>query len=216
VLPTDDVTFPKDWAAKSKLRDKLFGSKMSDKEVALVKALNSVLSVDFDEKSLKSVLEYLQDRTGQSIIVDPISLKEANADYTDPVSLKVNKATFRTILKTILARNGLTYVIQEGTLQVVTPARAREMMVVRTYPINDIVAATGVGLQFGPFLARQQMLSNVQTLINTIQSSVDPTLWQPNGPGSIQFYEPGMALIIRAPTEFHYQLAGGGMFGGSR
>jgi hypothetical protein len=215
VIPQGDVTFPKDWADKTKSREKYIRPQLTEKEVALLKALNSVLSVDFDNKPLKDVIEYLQERTGQSIIVDPESLKESNTDYTDPVTFKVKKATFRTILRKVLADSGLTYVIKEGTIQAMTPARAREMMVVRSYPISDLVAASGMANRFGPFVARAQMLSNVQTLIQMIKTSVDPTLWQENGGnGNISFYEPGMALLIRAPTEFHYQLAG--TFGGSR
>src|SRR5262249_44202621 len=104
----ENVTFPKDWAAKIKLREKYAGPVLSPKEIALVKALNSVMSVDFNETPLKKVLEVLQDRTGQAIIVDPGSLKESNTDYNDPVTFKVNKAAFRTILRKVLADNGLT------------------------------------------------------------------------------------------------------------
>ena len=210
-IPVDgEVVFPKDWKAKSELRKKLTEPQLSPKEIALMKALNSVMSVEFNETPLKKVIEILEDRTGQSIIVDLASLKEANTEYTDPVTFKANKLLFRSILRKVLADNNLTYVIKEGTLQVVTPAKAREMMTVRTYPISDLVAADDIAIQFGPFVARQKMLYNVQMLINTIQNSVDPSIWQANGGGgSIQFYEPGMALIIRAPTEFHYQFAGG-------
>jgi hypothetical protein len=207
----EDVNFPKDWASKTKLREKYAGPVLSPKEIALVKALNSVMSVDFNETPLKTVLEVLQDRTGQAIIVDLASLKEANTDYTDPVTFKVNKAQFSTILRKVLRDNGLTYVIREGTLQVVTAAKAREMMTVRTYPISDLVQSGSLGQQFGPFVARAQMLNNVQGLILMIQNSVDPSIWQANGgSASITFSEPGMALIIRAPTEFHYQFGGGG------
>jgi len=214
---SDDVTFPRDWAAKTKLREKYAGPQLSEKEVALVKALNSVLSVDFQEKPLKEVIQYLSDRTGQAIIVDPGSLREANTDYGDPISLKLNKVTFRTILRKVLQDVNLTFVIQEGTIQAVTPARAREMMVVRTYPINDLVAPSGFAMSYGPLVARAQMMSNVQTLVNMVQSSVDPTIWKENGGGAtITFHEPSMSLIIRAPSDFHYQFAGGGLFGGSR
>jgi len=215
ILPTDDVMFPKDWAEKTKLREKYAGPQLTAKEAALIKALNSVLSVDFDGKTLREAIDYLQDRTGQSIIIDPASLKEANSDYTDPVKFKANKITFRTILRSVLREVGMTFVIQEGTIQVVTPERAREMMVVRTYPVSDIVAPNGFALRFGPLIARAQMLNNAQALINIIQSSVDPTLWQANGGnGSVTFNEASMSLIIRAPAEFHYTFAGGGMFGG--
>ncbi len=215
IPPLGDVTFPKDWAYKTKLREKYSGPQLTPKEIALVKALNSVLTVEFSEKPLKEVLEYLQDRTGQPIIVDPGSLKEANTDYSDPVSFPKTKATFRTVLRKVLADNNLTYVIKEGMIQVVTPARARDMMVVCSYPISDLVAPSMLAQQFGPFVARAQMLANVQGLMNLIQTSIDPTIWQENGGrGSVTFHEPSMALIIRAPAEFHYQLAGGGLFGG--
>jgi hypothetical protein len=213
---SEEVKFPKDWANKTKLREKYAGPQLTAKEVALIKALNSVMSVDFQEKPFRQVLDYLMDRTGQAIIVDEASRKEANTEYSDPVNFKIQKATFRTILRKVLADNGLTYVIKEGTLQVVTPAKAREMMVSRTYSINDIVAPDLMALRFGPFVARAQMLTNVQALINMIQTSVDPTVWRENGgAGSITFVEAGMALVIRAPAEFHYQL-GGGLFNGSR
>jgi hypothetical protein len=208
-LPTEERTFPKDWAMKTKLRAKYAGPVLSEKEIALVKALNSVMSVDFNETPLKGVIEVLQERTGTSIFVDPGSLKEANTEYTDPVTFKVKKVQFSTILRAVLREHGLTYVIKEGTLQVVTPAKAREMMTVRSYPIGDLVEAGSFAQQFGPFAVHAQMMNNVQGLINMIQNSVDPSIWQANGGGgSITFYEPGRALIIRAPTEFHYQFGG--------
>jgi type II secretory pathway component GspD/PulD (secretin) len=214
--PAGDVTFPKDWAGKIKLREKYAGPQLTPKEVALVRALNSVLTVEFNDLPLKQALEVLMDRTGQAILVDPESLKEASVEYaTDPVSFPKTKVTFRTVLRKILAENRLTYVIKEGTIHVVTPAKARETMVVRTYPISDIVAPSGFALQFGPLIARAQMLANVQGVINLIETSIDPMIWQPNGgPASITFSEPTMSLVIRAPTEFHYQMAGGGLSGG--
>jgi hypothetical protein len=215
VPPTDDVMFPKDWKDKTKLRDKYAGAPLSDKEVALLKALNSVMSVNYEGRTFKQVIEDLSERTGQSLIVDPNALKEAESDYSDPVNIKLNKVTVRTILRAVLANERLTYVIQEGTIQIVTPERAKQMMIVRTYPVSDIVAPTGFAARFGPFIAHAQMLANVQTLVAIVQNSVDPNIWRENGGGgSITFHESSMSLIIRAPAEFHYQFAGGNLFGG--
>src|SRR5207253_667559 len=110
------------------------GNKLSAKEIALLKAMNSTLSVDFKGNSFKEVLEYLQVKTGLTIIVDENSLKDAMVEYNDPVTFKVQKVTVRTILKKILADRGLSYILQEGIVQVVTAQRARETMVVRSYP----------------------------------------------------------------------------------
>jgi len=216
-MPTDaDVTFPKNWKEMSERRKLYAGPRLSPKEVALLKALNSTLSVDFNGTTLQKAVEYLQERTGQTIIIDEGSLKDASVDYTtDTVTFKQKAITFRTVLRKVLGDHNLTYVIKEGMIQVVTPERARNMMVVRVYPINDLVAAAPYAQNFGPYVARAQMFANAQGLISTIQATVEPSLWNVNGGGgSITFFPEGPALIIRAPAELHYQLGNGNLSGG--
>ena len=198
----------KDWARISE-RGK---PKLTTKEVDLLKALNSTLSVDFDKRRLSQVIDLLQDKAGLTILVDESSLKDANVDlYEDTVTFKVNKVTVRTILKKILADRGLTYVIREGMVNVVTQQKAREMMVVRAYPINDLVA-TNDPIFWGPIFNRAFMLQNAQMIINMIQSSVEPSQWNVNGgPASITFHEPTMSLVIRASAEMHFQMGGAGI-----
>jgi hypothetical protein len=210
--PIDGVVeYPKYWRELTYNRDKIVGNRLTEKEITLLKALNSTLSVDFKESQFKDVLEYIQEKTGLSIIVDEGSLKDAMVEYNDPVTFKVKKVTVRTILKKILADRGLGYILKEGTVQVLTAQRARETLVQRSYPIDDLVG--GGNLAYGPFVNRAIMLNNVNGLIQTIQNAIDPTLWNTNGgPGSITFFEPGRALIIRAPAEMHYMFGAGGLF----
>lgn len=202
------IELPKDWERISE-RGK---PKLTSKEVALLKALNSTLSVNFDKTRLSLVIEQLQDKAGLTILIDESSLKDANVDlYEDTVTFKVSKVTVRTILKKVLADRGLSYVIKEGMVQVVTQQKAREMMVVRAYPINDLVA-TNDPIFWGPIFNRAFMLQNAQAIINMIQSSVEPSQWNINGgPGSITFHEPSMSLVIRASAEMHFQMAGAGI-----
>src|SRR5207249_7587445 len=101
--------------------------KLTKEEKTILKALNSTLSVDFDDKKFKEVIDYLQDKTGMAILIDQGSMKETMLEYNDPVSLKVSKTTVRTILRKILQDRGLTYVIKENSLLVVSTAKAREM-----------------------------------------------------------------------------------------
>ncbi|HWY86525.1 MAG TPA: hypothetical protein VNX28_07370 [Gemmataceae bacterium] len=211
--PIDGVVeYPKYWAQLTESRKNLAGNRLTEKEITLLKALNSTMSVDFDKTAFKDVIGYLSEKTGLAIFVDENSLKDAMVEYSDPVTFKVKKVTVRTILKKILADRGLSYILKEGTVQVVTTQRARETMVTRSYPIDDLV---GLSNQlYGPFVNRSIMLSNVQTLIQNIQNAIDPSLWNINGgPGSITFSEGGRALIIRAPAEMHYMFGGGGLFG---
>jgi hypothetical protein len=205
-----DVTFAKNWKELSEIRKATVGPRLTAKEVALLRTLNSTLSVDFKETSFKDVLEWLNDKTGLAIIVDQASLRDAMADYDESkITFKVNKVTVRTVLKKVLADIGLTYILQEGTVQVVTPQKARETMVVRTYPINDLVAPAPYAMWFGPYVANAQMIINAQNVINMIQNTIEPSMWNVNGgPGSITFSPQGMALVVRASAEMHYSIAG--------
>jgi hypothetical protein len=205
-----DVAFAKNWKQLSELRKQTVGPQLTAKEVALIRTLNSTLSVDFNGVSFKDVINYLQDKTGLAIIVDEGSLREAMVDYEDDkVNFKVNKVAVRTILRKILADRGLAYVLKEGTVQIVTTQKARETMVVRTYPISDLINPGPYGQMFGPFVAQVQMWSNAQTLINLIQNTIDPPMWNVNGgPASVAFIPQTMALVVRGSAEMHYSLAG--------
>lgn len=208
-----DVTYAKNWAELTKMRARTVGPKLTPKEVALLRTLNSTLSVDFTETSLKDALGYIQDRSGLSIIVDPAALREAMVEYDDPVTFKVKKVTVRTILRKVLGDKGLAYILKEGTVQVVTQQQARETMVTRTYPIDDLVGNVAFAQYFGPFVAQAQMIANARQIINIIVTTIEPAMWAVNGgPATITYFPAGKALIVRAPAEMHYSL-GGSLFG---
>jgi len=184
--------------------------KLSAKEAALLKALNSTMSAPFNNEPLSSVINYLQEKTGQAIILDDASLREAMVEKDDLVDFPTKtKVTFRTILRKILGDKGLTYVIREGTIQVVTPQKARDLMVVRTYPVGDLVTPIQPVGPFGNFAWTQQ---NAQILIDQVKSTVDPSIWEQGG--SIVYNQAVRSLIIRAPAEVHFQLGFGASYGG--
>lgn len=205
-----DMAFAKNWKELSERRKQTVGPQLSAKEVAMMKALNSTISVDFKNMPLKEVLNYLMDRTGLTIIVDQASLREAMVDYDeDKVNLKINKIAVRTLLRKILADQRLGYILKEGTVQVLTDQKARDTMVVRTYPINDLVAPAPYTQMFGPFVNQAQMIANATQIINMIHQAVDPPMWNVNGgPASITFSPQAQALVVRASAEMHYSLAG--------
>jgi hypothetical protein len=202
-----EVEYPKHWAAITEARKRTVGPRLTKEEVALLKALNSTLSVDFKEHRFRDVIDYLSEKTGQPLITDKNSLQEAMLEYDTPITFKVSKVTVRTILRKILGDYGLTYVIKDGTIQVVTHQKARDMMVVRTYPIDDLV---GADPGFGLFLGRLQMLQNAQSLIQMIQNAIEPNSWDVrNGGGTIAFHEPTRSLVVRNSAEVHYMMGGG-------
>ncbi len=191
--------------------EKRKSSNLSKSEVSLLKALNSTLSVDFDKQGLKEVMNYLAEKTGINIFPDAASLKDAGVeDYDAKVSFKANKVTVRTVLKKVLADVGLTYVIKEGNLQVITPDRAKDYLVTRIYPVGDLV--TPFDMRWGPVANQVQMMQQANSLIQMIVTTVDPATWvSPGGGGygTIYFDPATKALVVRHTAEMHYMLGGG-------
>ncbi len=212
VLTDKDITLPKDWKERQAAR---VSQKLTPKEAAVLKSLNSTLSVDYNNDKLKSVLNHLMEKTGLTIIVDEGSLKDADIDYEAEVTLKFPKMAVRTALKKILGDKGLTYVIKDGNILVMTPKKASEYTVIRTYQLDDLVTPDPrIQMMFGPFVAQAQKIQNGNIIVNLIQSTIEPTYWQPNGPGTIVFEPLTGTLIVRASAEMHYQLGSPGLFGG--
>jgi len=203
-IPTDGVvTFPKDWKKRVAKRKPVL---LTKKEKAILRILNSVISVDFKDQSFDGVMDYLQEKTGQPILVDKQALADANIEYETPVTLKLKKVSVRTLLRKLLHDLGLTYVIKDEIIQVTSYKKAKELMTVRSYPVADLVSfdpATGVLLP-RPFVEYQ-----AAQLIELIKSTIDPESWtggENGGGGTITFHYPSKTLVVKQSAEIHYSM----------
>lgn len=214
--PSGDVEFPKDWKEKTARRKKYAGVQLSPKEKAILQALAAPVSVNFSNSTFETAIDYLSTLSNQPIIVDKGALKDADISYDAPVNFKLKNVSLRTVLRKMLSDYGLAYVIKDQTIFVTTAAKAKEMMVVRSYPIGDLITANGgQGLNplawgLAPGLTQAQMQQNVNGIIEMIQSTIEPDSWKANGgAGSIAFYAPTMSLVVRQSAEVHAMMGGG-------
>jgi hypothetical protein len=191
--PKGDVEFPKDWKTRTKNRS-VSTVKLTEKEKAIFRALNSTISIRFKDSRLEDVIEYLRTVTGLPILLDPVSMEEAQVTYDSPVSANVKGVTARFLLKKVLADLGLTYVIKDEVIEVMTPKKAQDQMVVRTYYVGDLVAN------------RWQAADMIALIVSTI----DPESWRVNGgAGTIVYHPITRSLVIKQSAEFHGVLSGG-------
>lgn len=215
IPPAGDVEFPKDWKEKTKRRTSAMVT-LTAKEKALLRALDTPVSVTFKQERFQDVVEYLATATGQPFLLDKSSLSDAQIDYDTPVSLSVKNVSVRSVLKKILGDLGLAYVVKDECIQIISAAKAKEMMLVRSYYIGDLLNAGGgpgdpATNIFGPGVGQLQMMQNIAGIIDLIQTTVDPPSWQSNGgPGAIFFHYPTMSLVIKQSAEVHGVLSGGG------
>jgi hypothetical protein len=209
--PIGDVEFPKDWAEKSKRRLAAYG--LSEDEKKMLKALSEPIQVEFKNSRLQDVMDYLSNKMNRTIMLDKNALDEGQITYDTPVnfSLKTPVAT-RTALKYILNQLNLTYVTRDGVIQITNAARAKDLMVTKSYYIGDLVAGVGTfggAAQVGVMIDQAQMAQNVNAVIEMIVQATDPTSWQGRGGlGVIGYNIPTQSLIIRQSAEVHSLIRG--------
>lgn len=201
---------------------------LNPKEEAVMSALRSTIDGDFTGMNFRQSLDYIHQKTGLIIIPDAASMKEANVDYDDPVNFKINaKIAVRTALRKILGDRGLSYIVSEGGINVVTIQKARDTTVTRVYNVRDLVTPIQPQPQYvvGPFGGLVPVAPGIfppgtpgvtpsfqqtmgQTIAEMVRTSVDPNYWAPAGPGTVAFNEATGSLIVRASAEVHFMVSG--------
>jgi hypothetical protein len=204
--PRGDIDFgdPKRWREISKIRLKAT-SRLTPKEEAILRAMATPVRVNFKDSQFKDVIETLSTMIGQPILVDEEALRAAqiNTDTTITLPLKSPVAA-RTILRKILNDLGLAYVIKDEVIQVVTPEKAKTMMITRAYPVADLVAGGQAGFVFGPGVQQLEMLQRARMIMDMITSTIDPPSWRANGgEGTISFEPTTLSLVIKQSAEVH-------------
>jgi len=204
---TDDITFPPDWQEKIKRRSTRI--RMTEKEKAILKVLDTVGTADFENQPLQDVLDYLQKKWGVTIVVDQAALAEAGITNTSEttVKCKIARASNRTILRKILADLGVTYIVKDEVIQVTSIARARETLSARAYYVGDLIGFTDQ--RFGSYVTRLQALAQLQQLAVLITQTIEPDTWMVNGKdglGTIAFDPITMSLVVRQTADVHYKL----------
>ncbi len=203
-----DVEFPKNWKEISDRRLKKV--EMSTKEKQIIEALDKPVSVAFNERPLEEALQDISNMLDQPLLIDKKSLEDLLIDLKKGVSLNAKGLSARTVLRSVLSASGLTFVVKDETIQIVTIDKAKTMLTTRVYYIGDIVNGTGTfgDFRWGPALNLIQSMENARGIQETIIKSIDPLSWRDNnGPGSVVFDAASMSLIVRAPTEVHLSLS---------
>jgi len=165
---------------------------------------NGVTGAPFQE-----AMSLLSTAIDQKIFVDAKSLEGLGINLDDKVDVP-GGVSARSALRVMLQTKGLTFVLRDNIIQVVTVEAAKKQCVVRAYDVRDLVSPGGFytsPLAWGPLADVRQSQANADIIIDAIQKSVDPASWAVNGGvGSITFHPATMSLIVRAPSEVQADL----------
>ena len=203
-----DYELPADWKEKTERRK----PQLSPKLKAVLTALRETVEIDKANAPLTEVLKLLSTKMGQPIILDKQTMTDAGIDQSTPTTVQPGTPlSARAALKLALANHGLTYVIKDNTIQVVTREKAANMMETRVYYIGDLVTPLGGGFSGVPGRAAvpntdpDQTRKNVENLIKMVKESYDANILKgcgSDGKGEITYHSASMALIVKASAEY--------------
>lgn len=202
-----DYELPADWKEITERRK----TQLSPKLKAVMTALRQPVDIDKTNAPLSEILKDLQKAMNQPIVLDKATMQDAGVDQSTPTTLSPGTSvSARTALKMALGTHGLTYVIRDNTIFVVTREKATQMMETRVYYIGDLVAGTGPvsggAIRNGFQADEEQTRRNVENIIKTVRESIDPASWKGgpgDGRGEISYNAPAKALIVKASAEVH-------------
>ena len=202
-----DIEYPKDWKVRMERRKKLELPLFGPEEKKILEALEKPVSGGTKSAPFEESIQNLSTLIDQNIYLDKKSMDDLGVDLRKPVDIPGNVSA-RTALRGMLQSQGLTFIIKDKMLQVVSVEKARENMVTRSYEIRDLVQTGGPfngAVTWGPYVDFQQTQQNAQMMMDAISGSIDPMVWKGKGggPATITFHYPSMSLIIRAPSEVH-------------
>ncbi|HEV3236480.1 MAG TPA: hypothetical protein VGZ25_05800, partial [Gemmataceae bacterium] len=201
VAPANDVEFPaaKKWQELTEKRKK---DNLTKAERAILKALDTPIKIDFKNAKLEEVIDFLQTTLDITISLDKAALERANVAYDTRVTKSFKRPVMaKTALQSILNELGLTYILRDEILEVMTPDMAKDLMVVRVYPVGELTLIN----PFGGIAFPLNELENAARLIELIKVTIEPSSWGEGG-GTIAYEFGTHSLVIKQSALVHSRL----------
>jgi hypothetical protein len=186
--------------------------------------------VKFQDVALTDALDYVRDVGRMNLAVDWKALEMVGVSKETPVNVELGRVPLRVVLKKVLESAGpglLATYVDANVLHVTTHQVADEKVVVRVYPVQDLIVDLpdfaapqldlnanqggngggggggngGIFSQSGDTDREEKRMTRAERadrLIEIIQTTIRPEIWAPNGGKSTIRYYNGN-LIIKAP-----------------
>jgi hypothetical protein len=154
-------------------------------------------SAKFHETPLAEILAGITRSTGLFIQIDIKALENAAIPPGKPVSCDLPEAPLRSALAAILEPLGLVWAVENECLLVTTAESGRELLVIKVYPVPDLILAAKPG---DPRI-------RYQPLRKEIMEAIAPTTWdKTGGSGVISLFDPSQSLVISQTLQVHDEI----------
>jgi len=113
--------------------------KLTPAEAKIQEVLKETTTFDFNNMTLQDIADYLTDRYGIEVLLDTRALDNAGIASDALVKSKLKGISFRSALRLTLRPMNLKYMLKDEALLITTPEVADQEMVVKVYPVDDLV-----------------------------------------------------------------------------
>ncbi|NBT13255.1 MAG: hypothetical protein EBS56_06700, partial [Planctomycetia bacterium] len=110
-----------------------------------------VQNFEFTETPLRDVIAQIQDAQGIPVQIDTKAFEDAGLDLETPVTKNLSGISLRSALRLLLGDLDLTYLVKDEVLMITTKDKAAETMVVKVYPVADLVIPVNPQAGINPF-----------------------------------------------------------------
>ena len=144
------------WREITKLREKYKSVDLANPgsaEKKLYDALDQpVDDLVFQETPLRDVINQLKDKYDIPILADKKAFEDAGLDLdTTVVTQSVSGISLRSALRLLLGDIDLTYLIKDEVMLITTKDKAAENLIIKVYPVGDLVIPLSAGGGVNPF-----------------------------------------------------------------
>ena len=143
------------WKELTRLREKYKSVDLANpgsKEQKIYAVLDEPVSrFEFTETPLRDVIVQIRDAQGIPVELDVKALEDAGIDLDTPITQNLSGISLRSALRLLLGNIDLTYLIKDEVLLITTKEKAQENLVVKVYPVADLVMPINPGSGVNPF-----------------------------------------------------------------
>jgi hypothetical protein len=195
------------WDGKSLIESSVEFRKDDRPKDPILAGLEKLVSVEFEETTLKKVAERLGQLGGFEVQIDVRALDDVGIHPDMPITKRLSGISLRSVLRITLRELDLTYVIRDGVLLITTPEEAQCQLVTKFYPIFDFPKRESIQ-GFG-CAVRAQGPPDHDWIVELITSTVEPATWnEVGGPGSIEVLADLGCIVVSQEYGLHEDVAG--------
>jgi hypothetical protein len=143
------------WRTITKLREKYKSVDLANpgsKEREIYESLDKPVSNwNFNESPLRDVQRSIEDQFRIPVEIDGRAMEDLGLDLDTPITQSLSGVSLRSALKRMLGPIDLAYIIKDEVLLITTKEKAEENLVVKVYPVADLVLPVDPGSGLNPF-----------------------------------------------------------------